>query len=178
MVFWQSKQPIRRIFWEGCGGKKYTTKHSLVHSQAEKMVPHPPFPVKPSSAWDAFCYATCACRALLSSAGSESPCRGRRTPLQRSATSFSKGSVQQQARMPGVSPYRISWRGRQASAVAQEQPWLGVCGGLCWAKQRGTRVCRDTELWGDARAGKGAGSSAAWLVWHGLMSPCFSPEGW
>lgn len=47
-VFWQSKQPIKRIFWEGCGAKKCTTKHFLVYSQAEKMVPHPPFPVNPA----------------------------------------------------------------------------------------------------------------------------------
>lgn len=93
MVFWQSKQSIK-IFWEGCGGKKNTTKHFLMHSEAEEMVLHPPFPVKPSSTCGAFCCAVCAFRALLSSTGSESPCRSRGTPLQRSAIRVSKGSVQ------------------------------------------------------------------------------------
>lgn len=124
-VFWQSKQPIRRIFWEGCVGKKYTTKHFLVHGHVEKVIPHSPSPVKPSLACAAFCCTTCARGALISS---ESPCRGRGTPLQISATSFPEGSVQQQATKPGVSPCCVSQGGTQASVVAQELPWQVMMG--------------------------------------------------
>lgn len=103
------------------------------------MVPHPPFPMKSSLACAAFCCAACACRTLLSSTGSESPCRGGGTPLQRSATSFSKGSVQQQARKTGVSPRCVSQKGRQTSAVAQELLRLDVMGYAGLSK--GVHVC-------------------------------------
>lgn len=134
----------------------------------------PSFPMKPSSACGAFCCAACACRALLSSTGSESSCKGRGTSLKRSATSCLLNSKQEcQGLVPTAShggADKLQWWHRSCHGWVFVVGYAGLSKGVCMS-------C-NTELWGDAWASKDAGSSVAWLVWHELMCPYFSLEWW
>lgn len=132
----------------------------------------PSFPMKPSSACGAFCCAACACRALLSSTGSESSCRGRGTSLKRSATSCLLNSKQEcQGLVPTASHGRadkLQWWHRSCHGWVFVVGYAGLSKGVCMS-------C-NTELWGDAWASKDAGSSVAWLVWHGADVSLFLPR--